>query len=86
MHTSRGIPQGSILGPLGFVLNFDDKSNYIDYPFFPNADDTKLATQNYDNLFQQTAFLQEWSSENHLKIQHTKSEILVFNSEANDAF
>ena len=85
MPFSSGSPQGSILGPLLFVLYVADKSNYTDCPMYLYADDTKNVTQYYDNLIQQIALFKGWSSNKYTTVRQI-TKVPVFNGGAIDAF
>ena len=80
-----GVPQGSILGPLLFILYINDLHNTLSYSkCFHFADDTSLIVKN--NSFKklvQTAnkdlqSISEWLRSNKLSLNVDKSELLIF--------
>ena len=63
---SRGIPQGSVIGPILFVIFINDMPNVVKHSFCKLfADDCKLygkVTATGENLLQtDLTFLEEWS-------------------------
>ena len=48
LHVSSGVLQGSIIGPLLFLINIDDMSQAVKCNLFLYADDTCLVCQHKD--------------------------------------
>ena len=82
-HISSGVPQGSVLGPLFFVIFIDDLlktlSKYctltVVYAF---ADDVKLLSQNDQDLQKSLNIVDSWAKRWQLTIQPKKSEHIMF--------
>ena len=76
-----GIPQGSVLGPVLFLIFINDLANKINIPTFLFADDAKLFTKinsSYDacilNNFCQE--ITQWSDQWLMKVNKTKCNVL----------
>ena len=83
----KGVPQGSILGPLLFTLYVNDLPNVVkDSRVVLYADDTTLFTSNkypakiQEDLNQDIRRLQDWFLENKLKINEDKSEYMTISN------
>ena len=79
-----GVPQGSILGPLLFIIFINDLPEFIENDTEPSlyADDTKLhqtITSINDCLSLQQSFsnLDNWSKQNHLPFNSSKCKVLT---------
>ena len=78
---TSGIPQGSVLGPLLFVIYINDLPNDIESDIFLFADDTKIFTEINDisesnKLQDDLNRLQEWSNTWLLKFHPDKCKVL----------
>ena len=92
MTINCGVPQGSVLGPLLFLLYINDianSSNLINFQLF--ADDTcifyshKNKTVLENNLNQELSKVSDWLIANKLSLNVDKSNVLVFrNKNSND--
>ena len=80
-NVTSGVPQGSVLGPLLFLLFINDKPNVISHgSYFLYADDFKVFTCCEPQLIQQDFnALQQWSVSNCLNFHSSKCKILSFN-------
>ena len=80
-NVTSGVPQGSVLGPLLFLLFINDMPNVISHgSYFLHADDLKVFTCCGPQLIQQERnALQQWSVSNCLNFHQSKCKILYFN-------
>ena len=81
----HGVPQGSVLGPLLFLLYINDLHKCISHcSTFDFADDTNLLSicENYKKLQKQVNrdlnFLQQWLLSNKISLNKDKTELIYF--------
>lgn len=88
-NVSSGVPQGSILGPLLFIVYTADLYDKVQYMSMQTyADDTQLLCNfNGDNYHQATININQdlcrigkYASENNLKLNASKSSAMIFTS------
>ena len=90
-EVEAGVPQGSILGPILFIAFTADFSKYFkDSKITAYADDTQLmvvgnSVEEVKQKIEETlSRAQTWFSENSLKINPTKSEVMIFGMKNNN--
>ena len=78
-----GVPQGTVLGPLLFIVYINDLSNLInnDTKILTFADDTKIISKisnvsDYENLQKNLNSIIEWSSVNNMELNNKKFELI----------
>ena len=84
-----GVPQGSVIGPLLFILYINDLNNFITHSkLLTFADDTKVITPIHS--FNDTMLLQNdlntiinWSKENNMVLNNDKFELVCHKSKNN---
>ena len=81
-----GLPQGSILGPLLFILYINDNSNLfinsIDTKLILYADDTSITINNANNskINENLKILSNWFINNKLQLNISKTKVMYFYS------
>lgn len=84
LPTNRGVPQGTVLGPMMFILYTSDIVHSIDDEMVLYADDTSITfkERNTDQIIQkmQNSFSQltHWFTANNLKLNINKTKIIKF--------
>ena len=80
-----GVPQGSVLGPLLFILYINDLPNHVKSSMQMFADDTKIfttvnTTQDLSKLQEDLSALQKWSEKWLLRFNADKCKTMHFGS------
>lgn len=91
LHVERGVPQGSILGPLLYIIYTNDLIHVTSNDMVMFADDVsmilsrKTVTECKDQLECDLKNLEEWFKRNELVINIDKTKLLVFRERNKDA-
>ncbi len=87
-----GVPQGSILGPLLFLLYINDLQDHISGKALFFADDTTLLYSDYNdsNLIKRTNEgifkANQWLTKNKLTVNRQKTKFMIFNNKNKEEF
>ena len=88
LETSIGVPQGSNLGPLFFIIFFNDLPTYIESDIDCYADDSTLGATAGDvaeigrKLTSDCSSLSQWMSENKFKLNASKTHLMIMGTSA----
>ncbi|MGL5754740.1 MAG: RNA-directed DNA polymerase [Paraclostridium sp.] len=78
-----GVPQGSVLGPLLFILFVNDLARRLESPTFLFADDVKLVgSSGRTKLVEDIKIVEEWAWQWDLNLNSSKSHLLSKSDEA----
>ena len=89
MYNNSGVPQGSVLGPLLFLIYINDLVHGLKCQSYLFADDTSLfdtSDNMYDSiprLASDLSFISSWARKWKIKINASKTEGLLINKKAN---
>ena len=85
LHINCGVPQGSILGPLLFLIYINDMSNAVKHSIIHHfADDTNLLCSDMDpaiirlKINEDLKLIYEWLCSNRLSLNVSKTEFIIF--------
>ena len=72
-----GVPQGSVLGPLLFLIFINDLPNCVTHSCYGFADDFKVVITNQHDLEKKWDGLRNWSLQNRMILNAKKSSLLL---------
>ena len=78
MDVISGVPQGSVLGPLLFLLYINDISDNVESNILMFADDLKLFSPHSNLLQNDLATISDWCSQWQMTVAPNKCEVIAF--------
>ena len=77
IEVTSGVPQGSILGPLFFIIFFNDLPEHLtEVICYSFADDMKLISEKQCNTETAVSSLSLWCKENQMRLNYNKTHLL----------
>lgn len=83
-YVNLGVPQGSVLGPLLFIIYINDLPKIIKQPTFLFADDCTIVFNDKDRMTLEQDINEaiekiiEWTTSNNLKLNFDKTNLMIF--------